>query len=129
MYSKRWTIENTDLTSGEITLDVTITKEHSASNKTRNEIFFPTSMTCWNNSGQSISLVFLSSGEITDYAENPDNYEGIVVGYDVGGSAPDTLYISERVEGSRYLKVIPDDTITGKIEISTFAYNSLRGEQ
>ena len=122
MYSKRFTIENGDLTSGEITEFLPIIKTYEASNNTREEILFPSSMTCWNDGGHSISLIFLTSGELAEYETNPERFEGIVVGYDVG-VGPDTLYVNDSVPKSEFVKIVPDDSLTGKIELSFFMYN------
>lgn len=123
MYSRRFTIENADLTSGEITEFLPIIKNYEASNNSREVILYPSSFTCWNNGGHSVSLIFLTSGELAEYESNPERFEGIVVGFDVG-TGPDTLFSSQMLPKSEFVKVIPDDTLTGKVELSFFTYNN-----
>jgi hypothetical protein len=122
MYSRRFTIENGDLTSGEIQEFLPIIKTITASNNEREEILFPSSMTCWNNGGVSINLVFLTSGELAEYITNPERFEGIVVGADTG-AGPDTLYVNDMVPKSEFVKIIPEAALTGKVELSFFTYN------
>ena len=118
MLSKRISIENTDLTSGELLTDIHITKTFSASNNTREDVWYPTAVSCFNNSGKTISLVFLSSGELTEYQADATNRDGIVV--------PDQQWFqSDLAPNWMYLNVLADDTLSAKLEISVFNYQKL----
>jgi len=118
MLSKRISIENTDLTSGELLTDIHITQTYTASNNTRTEVWYPTEASCFNNSGKTVVLVFLSSGELSDYQADVTNRDGIVV--------PDQQsFVLPLAPNSMYLNVVADDTLSAKLEISVFNYQKL----
>ena len=122
MLSKRISISSEDLTSGELLTDIHITKTFSASNSDREEVWYPTAINCFNNSGQHIVLVLLTSGDLVDYQADASDRDGIVVGYDSGNGQ---TFQSDLAPNYMYLNVIADGALTDKVEISLYNYQKL----
>ena len=119
MYSKNVSIENTDLTSGEVMVDVSISKEFESSNNSRTEVFYPTTAFCVNNSGKDVSLVFLSSGEVSTYSEDRTNFDGIKLPYDA--DIPQKVLINT-IGKTHFINVIAEGALSNTVEISLFNY-------
>ncbi len=120
MFSKRFSISSGDLTSGECLKEITITTTAtSTSEGTKTRVLSPSAFSCFNPTDAHVNLVFLSSGEYSDYVADRTNYDGIVVGGD-SGNGQTLNYMAVPV--SRYVNMLFDTTPSKPLIISFFNY-------
>lgn len=119
-YSKAFTIQNSDLTSGEVLKSLTIEKTQVNVNETNTDILYPKSYVCFNDTESHIRLVFLTSGDLAEYAVSRDNFGGVIVGFETGNGQQQ---ISETLEYADYVNIIADDPLAKPFNISFLKYN------
>ena len=120
MLSKSFIITSDDLTSGEYLADITITKTFTASNNTRSEIWYPTTCTSFNYTGHNIGLVFLTSGELSEYQTDRTNFgNGVVIGWEDGNCQQ---YEIKKLARSKWLNFISSGSLDHDFNISFFNY-------
>jgi len=79
MYSKRVEITSGDLTSGQIYIDsISLTKTFTASNNSRTEVYYPSTVTLYNRCGADVDIIFFGNDEeYGEYLSGSLNYGAI----------------------------------------------------
>jgi len=119
-YSRAFTIENTDLTSGEVLLPITIQKTLVSTNETKIEKLYPKMYICFNDTKSHVRLVFLTSGDLAEYQTDRTNFGGVIVGFEEGNGQQQ---ICETLEYADYVNVLVDDSLDKPFNISFLKYN------
>ena len=118
MYSKKVSITNSDLVANKKTESIIISEAStSVSGETNTILSYPKSMVFFNDTGQDVDLVFLSSGELADFTASTDNFGGIRV-------LNNNNITMNPIPDSQYVHVETGGAITNPIILSFYHYKN-----